>query len=147
MIKKIFIFGFIVLLTGCGTKVYKRGHLISPRASEEVGSVRTKADVFNILGTPGAISLYGKDDVWMYLSYEKEQTAFFTPNDTKYDLIIFRFAKGSNKVSEIKRYDLSQKVGFNPDSSETPVPGAIELSPLEELFNNVGKFNPVANGQ
>ena len=141
-----FIFLVGLTLSACGTKVYKRGHLISPRISETVSSLRSKADIFKALGTPGAINIYGSDDIWMYLSYEKKQTAFFSPTDTKYDLVLFLFQKGSTKVKEIKRFDLSQKTDLDQDSHVTPIPGAIELSPLAELFNNVGKFNPVSNG-
>lgn len=145
--KKYMIFiAVLFLITGCGLKEYKRGHLISPETSEKVSSLRTKRQIIDVLGTPDAKNLYGPEDIWMYLSYEKKQTAFFTPSDVKYDLILFHFKKGQQRIKETKRYDLSQKIALEPDSDKTPVPGAIELSPMEELFKNIGRFTPSTNG-
>ncbi len=146
MTKYIAIIFSMFLISGCGLKEHKRGHLITPQASAQVGSLRDKATIVEVLGTPDAKNMYGNEDVWMYLSYEKEQTAFFKPVDKKYDLILFHFQKGQMKVKEIRRYDLSQKIAFKPDADKTPVPGAIELSPLQELFNNIGKFTPSMDG-
>ncbi|MBN1783936.1 MAG: hypothetical protein JW812_03140 [Alphaproteobacteria bacterium] len=140
------LFFSLFLITGCGLKEHKRGHLISPEISQEVPKLRSKSAIVKTLGTPDAENLYGPEDIWMYLSYEKEQTAFFKPKDVKYDLILFHFKKGQNRIKEIKRYDLSQKIALKPDSDKTPIPGAIELSPLEELFKNIGRFTPGMNG-
>ncbi|MHA1541302.1 MAG: hypothetical protein ACTSXL_05670 [Alphaproteobacteria bacterium] len=137
---------FVLLISGCGLKEHKRGHLISPEASAKVASLRTKSAIVKELGTPDARNMYGDEDIWMYLSYEKEQTAFFSPTDKKYDLILFHFQKGQQKISAINRYDLSQKITLKMDKNKTKVPGAIELSPLEELFKNIGKFTPEMGG-
>ena len=143
--KNIFLI-FVLLLTGCGLKEHKRGHLISPETSTKVASLRTKSAIIRELGTPDARNMYGNEDIWMYLSYEKEQTAFFAPTDKKYDLILFHFQKGQKKISTINLYDLSQKIALKMNSNKTKVPGAIELSPLEELFKNIGKFTPEMGG-
>ncbi len=143
---KILFLVFILLITGCGLKEHKRGHLISPEASAKVSSLRTKSAIIEELGTPDARNMYGTKDIWMYLSYEKEQTAFFSPTDTKYDLILFHFQKGQQKVLSINRYDLSQKLVLKMNKDKTKVPGAIKLSPLQELFKNIGKFTPEMSG-
>jgi len=33
------------------------------------------------------------------------------------------------------------------DDDETPIPAAVELNAIEELFNNIGRFSPAGMGQ
>jgi len=127
-------------LVSCAAAVDQRGHLPNPDKLAEIhaGST-TKDEVAKILGTPSSVSVFNNDKSWYYISRRTSQTAFFEPNVLDQQVYIVNFDdQGVVKAVDHKALEDGKEV--TPVARATPAPGR-ELSFLEQLIGNLGKFN------
>src|SRR5438105_857567 len=130
----------VVALVSCAAAVDQRGNLPNPDKLAEIhaGST-TKDEVAKILGTPSSVSVFNNDKSWYYISRRTSQTAFFEPNVLDQQVYIVNFDdQGVVKAVEHKALEDGKEV--TPAARATPAPGR-ELSFLEQLIGNLGKFN------
>jgi len=93
-----------------------------------------------MLGSPSTTSTFQQWGVtWYYISKETEAVAFLAPETIDQQVLAISFDK-ENKVSQIKRYGLKDGKEVAFVGRETPTKGK-ELTFLEQLFGNFGKFN------
>jgi outer membrane protein assembly factor BamE (lipoprotein component of BamABCDE complex) len=134
------VFTSVSALATCAPSVEQRGNLPTPEKLSEIhaGST-TKDEVVKILGTPSSVSVFNNDKSWYYISRRTAQTAFFEPAVLDQQVYIVRFDdQGVVKTVDHKVLDDGKEI--SPVARATPAPGR-ELSFLEQLIGNLGKFN------
>lgn len=132
-------------IAGCSPSVEQRGNLPSPDKMSEIhaGST-TKDEVTKILGTPSSVSVFSNDKSWYYISRRTAQTAFFTPDVLDQQVYIVSFDE-QGVVKAVDHKELQDGKEISPIARATPAPGR-ELSFLEQLIGNLGKFNGSGGG-
>jgi outer membrane protein assembly factor BamE (lipoprotein component of BamABCDE complex) len=127
-------------VTSCAPSVEQRGNLPNPDKMAEIhaGST-TKDEVAKILGTPSSVSIFGNDRSWYYISRRTAQTAFFEPDVLDQQVYIVNF-DDQGVVRAVDHRALEDGKEITPVARATPAPGR-ELSFLEQLIGNLGKFN------
>ena len=137
--KNLFKILMIFALSGCLTKEYKSGVPIRPTQINEIKLATTKAEIYNILGSPASTTFVG-DEKWFYYTAQGEIFAFLDPKFSKYEILSIKF-NPDDTINEIKLKNISHKK-FNINMErETSLPSEIKLNFIEELFGNIGKFN------
>jgi len=128
-----------VALAACTISVDQRGKLPDPDKLAEIQPGNTtKEQVVKILGTPSSVSTFN-DDTWYYISRKTEQVAFFSPTVLDQQVYIVDFdPKGV--VKEVGHRTMADGEHVTPAPGATPSPGR-ELTFLEQLIGNMGKFN------
>ena len=96
-----------------------------------------------ILGTPSSVSIFD-DKSWYYISRRTEQVAFFEPDAEDQQVLIVNF-DNQGIVSAVDHKGLEDGREINPVARATPAPGR-ELTFLEQLIGNLGKFNNTGGG-
>ena len=135
--------GVVALLAvgvaGCADNIDPRGNAPLPDALAQIvpGKV-TRSDVVALIGTPATASLFG-DDHWYYVSAHFQTVAFYAPEELDRQVIAIDFDKAGT-VTSIRRLGLQDGKEITMVARETPAPGK-ELSILEQLIGNVGKFS------
>jgi len=134
------LFTSVSALAGCAPSVEQRGNLpAAEKLSEIHAGSTTKDEVVKILGTPSSVSVFNNDKSWYYISRRTAQTAFFEPAVLDQQVYIVRFDdQGVVKTVDHKVFDDGKEI--TPVARATPAPGR-ELSFLEQLIGNLGKFN------
>ena len=127
-------------LVSCAPTVDQRGHLPNPDKLAEIhaGST-TKDEVAKILGTPSSVSVFNNDKSWYYISRRTSQTAFFEPDVLDQQVYVVNF-DDQGVVRAVDHKALEDGKEITPVARATPAPGR-ELSFLEQLIGNLGKFN------
>jgi outer membrane protein assembly factor BamE (lipoprotein component of BamABCDE complex) len=131
-----------VLAAGCARSVEQRGNLPEQEKIAEIhpGST-TKDEVIKILGSPSSVSIFNEKS-WYYISRRTGQIAFFDPNVIDQQVYIVNFDdQGIVRVVDHKGLEDGKEI--TPVARATPAPGR-ELSFLEQLIGNLGKFNKSA---
>jgi outer membrane protein assembly factor BamE (lipoprotein component of BamABCDE complex) len=129
-----------LVLSGCTISVDQRGNLPDPDklAAIQPGTT-TKEQVVKVLGTPSSASTFN-DDTWYYISRRTKQVAFFSPTVLDQQVYIVDF-NDRGIVKNIDHRTLADGEPITPAPGATPAPGR-ELTFLEQLIGNMGKFNP-----
>jgi len=140
------IFGAIsvtALAAACAPSVEQRGNLPAQDKIAEIhpGST-TKDQVVKILGSPSSVSIFN-DKSWYYISRRTGQVAFFDPNVIDQQVYIVNF-DDQDVVKAVNHKALEDGKQIIPVARATPAPGR-ELSFLEQIIGNLGKFNKAAS--
>ena len=134
-----------VAFVSCAPTVDQRGNLPNPEKLAEIhAGTTTKDEVAKILGTPSSVSVFNNDKSWYYISRRTSQTAFFEPNVLDQQVYIVNF-DDQGVVKAIDHRALEDGKEITPVARATPAPGR-ELSFLEQLIGNLGKFNGSSGG-
>ena len=124
----------------CSPTVEQRGNLPNPdKISEIHAGSTTKDEVVKTLGTPSSISVFNNDKAWYYISRRTAQTAFFNPDVLDQQVYVVTF-DDQGVVRAVDHKILADGQEITPVARATPAPGR-ELSFLEQLIGNLGKFN------
>ena len=128
-----------VVLTGCSTTVEQRGNLPPPDEVAEIHPGKTtKDEVVKILGTPSSVGVFN-DRSWYYISRRTSQFSFFDPALLDQQVFIVDF-NDQDVVKAVDHKTLKDGKEISPVARTTPAPGR-ELSFLEQIVGNLGKFN------
>ena len=126
-------------ISACSDNIDPRGNAPLTEALAQIQPGRvTRSDVVALIGTPATASLFG-DDHWYYVSSHFQTIAFYAPEELDRQVIAIDFDKAGT-VTAVRRLNLEQGKDVAMVARETPAPGK-ELSLLEQLIGNVGKFN------
>ncbi len=127
------------LLSACLTKEYKTGVPIRQAQIEKVQASTNKQQVYDVLGSPAAVSFVGAEK-WFYYTAEGKIFAFLDPSFSKYDVLTIKF-NSDDSIADIKLKNIADD-GFEIDlTKNTDLPSEIKLNFFQELFGNIGKFN------
>ena len=87
---------------------------------------------------------YG-EETWLYVSAKTETVSFFKPEEKERTVISVNFDK-TGKVKDVVKRSLADGKEIDTVSRETPSAGK-EMSLLEQLLGNVGRFSKDAKGK
>lgn len=141
---KKFLILLLILITGCTFQTTHRGYVFPSDLETVAASIRTTTELEDKIGAPLAKTMYG-DPVWIYYSADENMRG---PLPVTYGnrTVLLAWVRGTRvvKTRVLRDADLPDvKIA----DGETPIPAAIELNALEELFNNIGRFSPAGLGQ
>ena len=126
-------------LAACAPTVDQRGNLPEP---DKLAGIRpgatTKDEVAKILGTPSSTAVFD-NKTWYYISRRTKQVAFFDPDVVDQQVYIVNFDE-RGVVKAVDHKELKDGLEIEPVPGATPAPGR-ELTFLEQVIGNVGKFN------
>lgn len=105
----------------------------------------TKIEVQALLGSPSTTATINtQGDSFYYISSVVERAAFFRPKEVDRQIFAVRFDP-EDRVESFALYGLEDGQVVNFSTRTTPTPGR-ELSILQQLFQNVGRFGPDPGG-
>ncbi len=134
----------LLALGACTPAVDLRGNLPTPEDMAKIQPGKTTRDeVQQILGTPSSVANFGGES-WQYISQRTETTAFFKPEVKDRKTISITFDK-AGVVKDVAQRGMDDGVVVQAVDRETPTAGK-ELSILEQLVGNIGKFSKDAKG-
>ncbi len=126
-------------LGACSGTVDVRGYVLTDDTLEKIQpGLQNKRDVGDILGTPSTVAMFN-DETWLYIGRKTRTVSFFTPTVLEQHVVAVDFTT-AGIVSDVRRMELADGKVVNHVSRKTPSPGK-ELSFLEQLIGNVGKFS------
>jgi len=133
-----------IVLAGCTISEDQRGNLPDPDKLAEIKpGTTTKEQVVKILGSPSSASTFD-DDVWYYISRKTKQVAFFSAAVLDQQVYIVDF-DDKGVVKDLGHKTLADGESISPAPGATPSPGR-ELSFMEQLIGNIGRFGGGASG-
>ena len=129
----------LLAATACSPTIENRGYVPDAEALDRVKpGGQTRGDVAELLGTPSSVTPFS-DDTWIYIQRKTSTLAFFEPRVLEQNVVVVDF-DDAGVVRDVRRYTLEDGKLIDPVTRKTPAPGK-ELSFLEQLVGNVGKFN------
>jgi outer membrane protein assembly factor BamE (lipoprotein component of BamABCDE complex) len=125
-------------LAACSDNIDPRGNAPLPDALAQIQPGRvTRSDVVALIGTPATASLFGEDH-WYYISSHFQTVAFYAPEELDRQVVVIDFDKAGT-VTAVRKLSLEDGKDVDMIPRTTPAPGK-ELSLLEQLIGNIGKF-------
>jgi len=100
---------------------------------------QNRDDVQQLLGSPASQGVFDAEQSWYYIMRKTYQFAFLQPEVLDQRVVVVHFDDGGT-LRDVRRYNLEDGIVVDPVTRETPSPGK-ELSFLEQLIGNLGKFN------
>ena len=141
--KKIFLL-FTVFLTACTFQTKHRGYVFPDDLESQVVNIKTTSALIEQIGAPQVKTVYG-DEVWIYFGADENYRGPLAPTFTD-ETVLLAWVDGTRVVKTQVLHDADL-----PDvkiaDGETKIPAAVELSALEDLFKNIGRFSPAGLGQ
>jgi outer membrane protein assembly factor BamE (lipoprotein component of BamABCDE complex) len=129
-------------LAGCHVDIADRGNLPTKGKLAELQPGKTTRDqVVKILGSPSSVSVFD-DKSWYYISAREKQMAFLAPQVYDQQVYIVRF-DDNGVVESVGHRSEKDMRAIVPVARTTPAPGR-ELTFMEQLIGNIGKFNSAA---
>ncbi|MBL28300.1 MAG: cell envelope protein SmpA [Rhodospirillaceae bacterium] len=131
-------------LAACQARVETHGFMPNPQliSQVEVGK-QNKRQIGQLLGTPSTVATFD-NDVWYYITQRTENYAFFQPEIVDQQVLAISF-DDAGTVDNVHRYTLADGKIVDMVSRTTPTVGN-ELTFLEQLFGNVGRFTDKGSG-
>ena len=133
-----------VLLSACTFQTKHRGYVFPENLDEKVACIKTTAALLDTIGAPQTKTIYG-DEVWIYYGADENYRGPLAPTFTD-ETVLLAWVRG-NRVLKTQVLHDADLLDIKIADGETPIPAAIELNAIEELFNNIGRFSPAGLGQ
>ena len=129
----------LAALPGCDPHFNQRGFAATPGSVEKLeAGTQSREDVIRLIGSPSAVATFNPN-IWYYISETQESYAFMKAEITQQQVIQITF-NDTGRISAIKNYDLKDAREIAMVQRITPTSGK-ELTVLEQILGNVGKFN------
>jgi len=133
----------IIALSACTPSTQTRGnYLFSDDIARIQPMVSTEIDVLNTLGTPTAKAVFD-ENTWYYVGLKTEKKGFLDEKVTERQTVKVVFDE-SKFVKSITNVD-GDPVDIPISSRVTPTSGN-EVTAIQQILGNIGKFNPPASG-
>jgi len=125
-------------LSACAPVITAHGQQPDPEVLAEIEPGKSsRREVGRVLGTPSTQGIF-RENVWYYMSERTERTAFFEPKLLERKIVAIVF-DDEGVVEDVVTYTENDKKDVELVSRVTPTAGN-ELSLLQQLFGNVGRF-------
>lgn len=133
-------------LSACGiARIDVRGYVPNDDDLAKLEPGRQSRDeVQQILGSPSSMGVFDAEQSWYYIYRKTSTTAFFEPEVLEQRVLVVHFDR-TGTLRDVRRYALEDGLIVDPVTRVTPSPGR-ELSFLEQLLGNVGRFNRPGGG-
>ena len=127
------------LLTACAPIEESHGYVPDVELIEKLRpGVHDRDSVAELLGSPSSIGTFD-DGTWYYISRSTERIAFMNRKVVQQDVVVVSFDEGGI-VKTVERFSLEDGREIDLVSRTTPTRGK-ELTVLEQLFDNLGRFS------
>ena len=141
--KKLIAFS-LILLSACTFQTKHRGYVFPDDLDARVATIKTTSQLTDVIGMPQVKTMYG-DEIWIYYGADENYRGPL-PHTFDNRTVLLAWVNGARVTRTQILHD--QELGhITIADGETPIPAAIELNALEELFNNIGRFSPAGLGQ
>lgn len=132
-----------LVLSSCEKDVENRGYVTKFSDFKQIVTGQTtKDDIQSLLGSPTTKSVYGKEQ-WIYAGIEETKETFYEPKIKNYEAYIVTFDDtGIVEKVEKKGKESLANIKVSNDKTQT---GGSELTVMQQLLGNLGKFNPMGN--
>src|SRR5262249_29623763 len=128
---------------GCDAIIDQRGFAPTPGSVEKLEvDTQSREDVIRLVGTPTSVATFNPN-VWYYISQKQETYAFFQPYITEQHVMQLTYNDAGRRTT-LKNDDVKDGEDITMVSRVTPTAGK-ELTILEQLLGNVGKFSGPKN--
>ncbi len=126
-------------ITACTPSVAKRGNILEEYQIGEIApGVHTRSDVLRLLGSPTTQSTFD-ENIWYYIGQTTEKHGVFDPEVVDEKIVVVTFDE-EGTVEYISKVD-GEKFAVPISSDSTPTHGN-ELTIMQQLLGNIGRFNP-----
>ena len=134
-----------VSAAACSPRIDQRGNKPDEDQVVQINpGVDDKTRVAELIGTPSTISTFD-DRTWYYISKRTETTAFFDPEVTDQEILAVSFTE-EGIVDSLRLYGQEDGRTIAYVDRTTPTEGN-ELTIIQQLLGNLGRFNPEGDGQ
>lgn len=126
------------LTSACTPTKVNRGNLVEDFRMQEVTvGISTKNNVLRSLGSPTTIAPFD-DNVWYYLGQKMEKKGIFDPKVVDERVVVVAFDE-EGIVQTMEELD-TNRVAFPKSREKTPT-GGNDVTVMEQILGNVGRFN------
>jgi len=133
----------VIVLAACTTIEERHGALLKPKTIQKIVPNTTKQQVVSLLGSPSTKSSYG-EQIWYYISNNQEREILANDDMLAQEVLAIYFNE-DDKVYNVETYGLQDAKNVAFIERKTPTAGH-ELTAIEQLLGNVGRFTPDALG-
>ncbi len=144
------VLGLLTLLGGCSSiGVFRapqtlHGNRVDEyRLKELVPGTSTQADVTALIGSPTLKATFDPN-TWLYISEVTQTRIARTPGVDDQAVVALRF-DDQGVLRDIKKFGQADAMSATIVARATPSPGT-EASFMQQLFGNIGRFNPTGVG-
>jgi outer membrane protein assembly factor BamE (lipoprotein component of BamABCDE complex) len=144
------VLGILTVLGGCSAldifkaqDVVRGNHVDDYRLKELVPGTSTQADATALIGSPTAKATFDPN-TWLYISEVMQTRIARTPGVDSQSIVALKF-DDRGVLRDIKKYDQADAMPATIVARATPSPGT-SASFLQQLFGNIGRFNPTGAG-
>lgn len=135
------IFVILSVLAGCSATEKTRGNFLFEEDIRMIQpALSSKNDVMRVLGTPTARAVFDQN-TWYYVGLKTEKESFFDEKVVERQVYKLTF-NDLDMVETIEAVD-NEAVDVPLASRVTPTSGN-EVTFLQQILGNIGKFNPPA---
>ena len=135
----------LIGIGACSSGLNTHGNLPDKEVVEGIQpGIHDQQDILGMLGSPSAVSTF-EDNRWYYIGSRSETVAFFDPDIVERNVLVVSFSE-DGVVDEKRVYTLNDGRDVDPVDRVTPTEGK-ELSVIQQLFGNVGRFSGAGTGQ
>ncbi len=121
-----------------------RGNRVDPDVlAELVPGTSSRADVTALLGSPTAKGTFD-ENIWLYIGSVTRTRVARTQAMISMDVVKLSF-DDTGVLRGIDKLNMDDSLPVSVVQRTTPSPGS-EASVLQQLFGNIGRFNPVSGG-
>lgn len=137
-------FASAFVLSACTPTIASRGNLVSDdQIGEVISGFHTRSDVLRYMGSPTTKAPFD-ENVWYYIGQETAKKGILDPKIVAERVVQVTFdAEGT--VLEVVDLD-AQHLNLPVERSKTATHGN-EITFMQQLLGNVGRFNPATAGQ
>jgi len=121
----------------------RHGATLKPSTIQKIEPNFTKNQVVSLLGSPSTKSSYG-EEIWYYISNNQKRN-IVTDNELKDQEVLSVYFNENDKVYNVETYGLVDAKNIAFSDRKTPTAGH-ELTAIEQLLGNVGRFTPAGLG-
>ena len=127
-------------IAGCTPTVDHRGYLPKQSQLQQLQIGMPKPEVEALLGSPSTTATINTTgDSYYYISSVVEQRSFLEPEEVDRKVLAIRFDE-LDQVQSFAQYGLEDGEIVNISDRRTPTRGK-ELSVIQQLFSNIGRFS------
>jgi outer membrane protein assembly factor BamE (lipoprotein component of BamABCDE complex) len=136
------------LLAGCSmlaSPAQPRGNRVeADQIKQLVPGTSTQADVTSLLGSPTAKGTFDQN-TWLYISQMTRPVIAGTQGVLRQEVVELHF-DGRGVLAKVQSFDKADALPVTVIARTTPAPGT-EATVMQQLFGNVGRFNPGLGNQ
>lgn len=128
-------------LSACSPTIAQRGNMVEDyQLTEIVPNQSTRTDVLRAMGSPTTKAPFN-DDIWYYIGQTTEKRGILDPEVTDERVVAVLFNEDGTvaQAGDIER----ERINIPISRDKTPTHGN-EITALQQLLGNLGKFNPNA---